>query len=146
MNARLDYYAASPKAMKAMMAMEALSNDLSLEPTLLNLVKVFASQLNGCAFCTDMHTIDARRSGETDRRLYALVVWRDSLFFSHRERAALAWTEAVTLLPQSHVPDDIWEQLKGQFNETEMVDLTVVIATINSWNRLAVSFQQKPSL
>jgi AhpD family alkylhydroperoxidase len=146
MNARLDYYAASPKAMKAMMAMEALSNDLGLEPTLLNLVKVFASQLNGCAFCTDMHAIDARRSGETDRRLYALVVWRDSLFFSPRERAALAWTEAVTLLPQSHVPDDIWEQLKGQFNETEMVDLTVVIATINSWNRLAVSFQQKPSL
>ena len=146
MSMRLDYYGASPKAMKAMMAMEALTNDLSIEPALLNLVKVFASQLNGCAFCTDMHSIDARRLGETDRRLYSVVVWRDSIFFSTRERAALAWTEAVTLLAQSHVPDDIWEQLRGEFNDTEMVDLTVAITTINSWNRLAVSFRQKPSV
>lgn len=146
MSSRLDYYVASPKAMKAMMAMEALTNGLSIEPTLLNLVKVFASQLNGCAFCTDMHSIDARRLGETDRRLYSIVVWRDSDFFSPRERAALDWTEAVTLLSQGYVPDDIWEQLKGEFNDTEMVDLTVAITTINSWNRLAVSFRQKPSL
>lgn len=146
MSVRLDYYAASPKAMKAMMAMEALTNSLSIEPALLNLVKVFASQLNGCSFCTDMHSIDARRLGETDRRLYSIAVWRDSDFFSPRERAALAWAESVTLLSESHVPDDIWEQLKAEFSDTEMVDLTVAVTTINSWNRLAVSFRQKPSL
>lgn len=146
MSVRLDYYAASPKAMKAMMAMEALTSSLSIEPALLNLVKVFASQLNGCSFCTDMHSIDARRLGETDRRLYSIAVWRDSDFFSPRERAALAWAESVTLLSESHVPDDIWEQLKAEFSDTEMVDLTVAVTTINSWNRLAVSFRQKPSL
>lgn len=146
MSTRLDYYTASPKAMRAMMAMEALTNDLSIEPALLNLVKVLASQLNGCAFCTDMHSIDARRLGETERRLYAIVVWRESVFFSPREKAALAWTEAVTLVSSSHVPDDVWEQLQGEFSDAEMVDLTVAITTINSWNRLAVSFRQTPNL
>ncbi|MDQ3203888.1 MAG: carboxymuconolactone decarboxylase family protein, partial [Pseudomonadota bacterium] len=98
MNPRLDYYSASPKAMKTMIAMEALTSSLSIEPALLHLIKVRASQVNGCAFCTDMHSLDARRLGETERRLYAIVVWRDSNFFTLRERAALAWTEAVTLL------------------------------------------------
>ena len=145
MNPRLDYYSASPKAMKAMIAMEALTSSLSIEPALLHLVKIRASQLNGCAFCTDMHSVDARRTGESDRRLYAIAVWRDSDFFNPRERAALAWAEAVTLLAESHVPDDVYQQAREQFNEGELVDLTVAVTTINSRNRLAVSFRQTPS-
>jgi AhpD family alkylhydroperoxidase len=145
MTPRLDYYSASPKAMKAMIAMEALTSSLSIEQGLLHLIKIRASQLNGCAFCTDMHSVDARRLGESDRRLYSIVVWRDSNFFNPRERAALAWTEAVTLLSESHVPDDVYGQTREQFSESEMVDLTIAVTTINSWNRLAVSFRQTPS-
>jgi AhpD family alkylhydroperoxidase len=145
MNPRLDYYSASPKAMKAMIAMEALTSSLSIEQGLLHLIKIRASQLNGCAFCTDMHSVDARRLGESDRRLYSIVVWRDSNFFNPRERAALAWTEAVTLLSESHVPDDVYAQTREQFSEGELVDLTIAVTTINSWNRLAVSFRQTPS-
>ena len=145
MTVRLDYYSASPKAMKAMIAMEALTSSLSIEQALLNLIKIRASQLNSCAFCTDMHSVDARRFGETDRRLYAIVVWRDSSFFTPRERAALAWTEAVTLLAQSHVPDDVYAAASEQFSEGELVDLTMAVSTINSWIRLAVSFRQTPA-
>ncbi|WP_053121117.1 carboxymuconolactone decarboxylase family protein [Pseudomonas sp. P1.31] len=145
MSPRLDYYSASPKAMKAMIAMEALTSNLSIEQPLLQLIKIRASQLNGCAFCTDMHSVEARRAGESDRRLYAIAVWRDSGFFNPRERAALAWAEAVTLLAESHVPDDVYQQAREQFNEAEMVDLTIAVTTINSWNRLAVSFRQAPS-
>ncbi|WP_085725194.1 carboxymuconolactone decarboxylase family protein [Pseudomonas sp. R37(2017)] len=145
MNPRLDYYSASPKAMKAMIAMEALASSLSIEQGLLHLIRIRASQLNGCAFCTDMHSVDARRLGESDRRLYSIAVWRDSNFFNPRERAALAWTEAVTLLSESHVPDEVYAQAREQFSECEMVDLTVAVTTINSWNRLAVSFRQAPS-
>ncbi|MBK3466254.1 MULTISPECIES: carboxymuconolactone decarboxylase family protein [Pseudomonas] len=145
MSPRLDYYNASPKAMKAMIAMEALTGNLSIEQPLLQLIRIRASQLNGCAFCTDMHSVDARRAGESDRRLYAIAVWRDSDFFNPRERAALAWAEAVTLLSESHVPDDVYQLAREQFNEGELVDLTVAVTTINSWNRLAVSFRQTPS-
>ena len=144
MNPRLDYYSASPKAMKAMIGLEALTSNLSIEPPLLHLIKIRASQLNGCAFCTDMHSVEARRAGETDRRLYAIAVWRDSGFFNLRERAALAWTEAVTLLADSRVPDDVYQQAREQFNETELVDLTMAVSTINSWNRLAVGFRKTP--
>ncbi|WP_192551881.1 carboxymuconolactone decarboxylase family protein [Pseudomonas sp. IzPS59] len=145
MSPRLDYYSASPKAMKAMIALEALTSSLSIEAPLLHLIKIRASQLNGCAFCTDMHSVEARRAGETDRRLYAIAVWRDSGFFNLRERAALAWTDAVTLLAESHVPDDVYEQARTQFNEGELVDLTMAVSTISSWNRLAVSFRQVPA-
>ncbi|WP_202368426.1 carboxymuconolactone decarboxylase family protein [Pseudomonas sp. MWU318] len=145
MSPRLDYYNASPKAMKAMIAMEALTSDLSIEAPLLQLIRIRASQLNGCAFCTDMHSVDARRAGESERRLYAIAVWRDSGFFNARERAALAWAEAVTLLADSHVPDDVYQLAKAQFSEAELVDLTMAVTTINSWNRLAVSFRQTPS-
>ncbi|TFH80950.1 carboxymuconolactone decarboxylase family protein [Pseudomonas kribbensis] len=145
MSPRLDYYSASPKAMKAMIALEALTSSLSIEAPLLHLIKIRASQLNGCAFCTDMHSVEARRAGETDRRLYAIAVWRDSGFFNLRERAALAWTDAVTLLAESHVPDDVYEQARTQFNEGELVDLTMAVSTISSWNRLAVSFRQIPA-
>ncbi|PTS93761.1 carboxymuconolactone decarboxylase family protein [Pseudomonas sp. HMWF006] len=145
MSPRLDYYNASPKAMKAIIAMEALTSHLSIEQPLLQLIRIRASQLNGCAFCTDMHSVDARRAGESDRRLYAIAVWRDSGFFNPRERAALAWTEAVTLLAESHVPDEVYQQAKAQMSEAELVDLTIAVTTINSWNRLAVSFRQTPS-
>ncbi|MBV4478259.1 carboxymuconolactone decarboxylase family protein [Pseudomonas sp. B2M1-30] len=145
MSPRLDYYSASPKAMKAMIAMEALTSSLSIEPPLLQLIKIRASQLNGCAFCTDMHSVDARRAGESDRRLYSIVVWRDSGFFNPRERAALAWAEAVTLLAESRVPDDVYQDARAQFSEGELVDLTMAVSTINSWNRLAVSFRQTAS-
>lgn len=145
MNPRLDYYSASPKAMKAMIAMEALTSNLSIEPALLHLIKIRASQLNGCAFCTDMHSVDARRLGETDRRLYSIVVWRDSNSFNPRERAALAWAEAVTLLAETRVPDAVYAEAREQFSESEMVDLTLAVTTINSWNRLAVSFRQTPN-
>lgn len=145
MSPRLDYYSASPKAMKAMIALEALTSSLSIEAPLLHLIRIRASQLNGCAFCTDMHSVEARRAGETDRRLYAIAVWRDSGFFNLRERAALAWTDAVTLLAESHVPDDVYEQARAQFNEGELVDLTMAVSTISNWNRLAVSFRQIPS-
>ncbi|MBC3205677.1 carboxymuconolactone decarboxylase family protein [Pseudomonas sp. SWRI111] len=145
MSPRLDYYSASPQAMKAMLAMEALTASLSIEQPLLQLIRIRASQLNGCAFCADMHSVDARRAGESERRLYALAVWHDSNFFNPRERAALAWAEAVTLLSQSRVPDDVYQQACEQFNEGEMVDLTVAVSAINSWNRLAVSFRQTPS-
>ena len=144
MSPRLDYYSASPGAMRAMIGLEALTSRLSIEPALLNLVRIRASQLNGCAFCTDMHSVDARRQGETERRLFAVAVWRDSGFFSERERAALAWTEAVTLLAESQVSDDVYTLACGSFSEEELVDLTMAISTINSWNRLAVSFRQSP--
>ena len=144
MSPRLDYYTASPGAMKAMIGLEALTSRLSIEPALLHLIKIRASQLNGCAFCTDMHSVEARRQGETERRLYAVAVWRDSGFFTARERAALAWTEAVTLLAESQVPDDVYAQARACFSEAELVDLTLAISTINSWNRLAVSFRQSP--
>ncbi|MFJ4193028.1 carboxymuconolactone decarboxylase family protein [Pseudomonas sp. NPDC089534] len=145
MSPRLDYYSASPKAMKAMIALEALTGSLSIEAPLLHLIKIRASQLNGCAFCTDLHSVEARRAGESERRLYAVAVWRDSGFFSLRERAALAWTEAVTLLSESQVTDAVYQQARDQFSEGELVDLTMAINTITSWNRLAVSFRQEPS-
>ena len=144
MNPRLDYYSASPKAMKAMIAMEALTSNLSIEVPLLHLIKIRASQLNGCAFCTDMHSVDARRLGETDRRLYSIVVWRDSNFFSPRERAALAWTEAVTQISTHGAPDELHVALGAQFTPREQMDLTLAISMINCWNRLAIAFRKMP--
>jgi len=146
MEPRLDYYTASPEALKAILALEAATFDLSIEKPLLELVKLRVSQVNKCAFCADMHALEARRNGESERRLYAVAVWRDSPFFTPRERAALAWTESVTLLSQSNVPDDVYAQLRDEFDEREAVDLTVAIVAINCWNRLAVSFRQAPAL
>nr|WP_098497088.1 MULTISPECIES: carboxymuconolactone decarboxylase family protein [Collimonas] len=145
MEARIDFYTASPEVMKAMIALEGAVNKLGLEPSLLELVKLRASQLNGCAFCIDMHTADARKAGETERRLYAVTAWREAPFFSDRERAALAWTEAVTLIAQTHAPDADYALLRAQFNDAEMVNLTLAINTINSWNRLAVGFRKMPA-
>ncbi|MBD2836272.1 carboxymuconolactone decarboxylase family protein [Pseudomonas sp. JM0905a] len=145
MTPRLDFYAASPDALKAMLALDAAVSKLPLEKPLIELVKLRASQLNGCAFCVDLHSTDARKRGETERRLYAVAVWRESPFFTPRERAALAWTEALTRLSETHAPDEDYAQLAEAFSERERVDLTLAISTINSWNRLAVGFRKIPS-
>ncbi|MGZ7457977.1 carboxymuconolactone decarboxylase family protein [Pseudomonas sp. Ma2-10] len=144
MQPRTDFYTASPEALKAMIALETAVSKLPLEKSLIELVKLRASQINGCAFCVDMHTADARKGGETERRLYAVSVWRETPFFTLRERAALAWTESLTLLSQTHAPDEDYELATARFTPKEMVDLSVAISTINSWNRLAVGFRKMP--
>ena len=146
MEQRADFYKASPDAIKAMIALDAAVSKLGLEPLLLDLVKLRASQINGCAFCVDMHSADARRKGETERRLYAVAAWRETPFFTPRERAALAWTESVTLVATTHAPDADYAELAEHFSEKERVDLTTAIATINSWNRLSIAFRKTPSL
>ncbi|WP_029532818.1 carboxymuconolactone decarboxylase family protein [Pseudomonas asplenii] len=144
MQPRIDFYTASPDAMKAMMALEGAVNKLPLEKNLLELVKMRTSQINGCAFCLDMHSADARKAGETERRLYTLSAWREAPFFSARERAALAWTEALTRIAETHAPDEDYERLNAEFSPAEQVNLTLAINTINSWNRLAVGFRKMP--
>ncbi|VVO89834.1 hypothetical protein PS850_02295 [Pseudomonas fluorescens] len=144
MQPRIDFYTASPDALKAMIALDTAVSKLPLEKPLIELVKLRASQINGCAFCVDMHTTDARKAGETERRLYAVSVWRETPFFTPRERAALAWTESLTQLSQTHAPDEDYELAAAQFTPKELVDLTVAICTINSWNRLAVGFRKMP--
>jgi AhpD family alkylhydroperoxidase len=144
MQSRLDFYSASPAAIQAMIAFDTAVKALALEPRLVELVKLRASQLNGCAYCVDLHSRDAKRQGDTDRRLHALAVWRESPFFSERERAALAWTESLTRLFETHAPDADYAWLSEHFDERERVDLTLVINAINSWNRLAVGFRKLP--
>jgi AhpD family alkylhydroperoxidase len=141
MQPRLDYTKASPKAMEAMYALERYVRNSSLEPRLLELVKLRASQINGCAYCVDMHTKDARTHGETEQRLFAVVVWKEAPFFTERERAALAWTEAVTLVSRDQVPDEIYEIARREFTENDLIDLTMAVIAINGWNRLAISFR-----
>ncbi|WP_210639681.1 carboxymuconolactone decarboxylase family protein [Pseudomonas sp. Tri1] len=144
MQPRIDFYTASPDAFKAMLALETAVSKLGLEKSLLELVKLRSSQINGCAFCIDMHTADARKDGETERRLYAVTAWREAPFFTGRERAALAWTEALTCLSDTHAPDADYALLSEHFSPKEMVDLTVAINAINGWNRLAVGFRKMP--
>jgi AhpD family alkylhydroperoxidase len=115
-----------------------------LEPGLLELVRIRVSQINGCAYCIDMHTKDARARGETEQRLYGLSAWRETPFYSEREHAALAWAEAVTLLAQNSIPNELYEQGRGEFSEKELVDLTLGVIAINGWNRLAVAFRSVP--
>jgi AhpD family alkylhydroperoxidase len=126
---------------RAMLAMSAASEASSLERSLRELVKIRASQMNGCAYCIDMHTKEARLAGETEQRIYALSAWRETPFFTDRERAALEWTEVVTRVGDSHVPDDAFETARRHFDEQELVALTFAIVVINGWNRLAVSFR-----
>ena len=143
---RADFYKSSPEAIKPMIALDAAVAKLGLDAGLLDLVKLRASQINGCAYCVDLHTGDARKKGETERRLYAVSVWRETPFFTARERAALAWTEAVTLISTSRASDADYELLCAEFDEKERVDLTMAIATINAWNRLAIAFRKMPTL
>ncbi|MBB2930235.1 carboxymuconolactone decarboxylase family protein [Paraburkholderia silvatlantica] len=145
MQARLDFYKASPEGTKAMIALEERASKSSIEKPLAELVRLRASQINGCAYCVDMHTADARKGGETDRRLATVSVWRETPFFTERERAALEWTESVTLLAQTHVPDEVWERVKPHFSDQEIADLTLLIIAINGWNRIAVTFRKLPA-
>ncbi|MDM0082206.1 carboxymuconolactone decarboxylase family protein [Variovorax sp. J31P179] len=142
MEQRLDFYKASPDALKALIALEVAVGKLGLEPALLDLVKLRASQINGCAFCVDLHASDLRKKGETERRLHAVPVWRETPFFTPRERAALAWTEALTLVATQHAPDTDYDALSAEFSERERVDLTLAIGVINSWNRLSIGFRK----
>ena len=144
MQTRLDFYKAKPAAIKTLVAVDEYIGKSSLEKSLVELVRLRASQINGCAFCVDMHTTDARKGGETDRRLAAVVVWRETPFFTDRERAALEWTEALTLVSHDHVPDAVWEVVQPHFTEEEIVDLTLLVSQINSWNRLAIAFRKMP--
>ena len=127
--------------MKAVAALDAYVQSSGLEPSLLELIKMRPSQINGCAYCLHMHARDARAKGESEERLYLLDAWRESSLYTDRERAALAWTEAVTLVSQTHAPDDVYAELRGQFSEEELVKLTVAVAAINAWNRIAISFR-----
>lgn len=142
MQPRLDPANVAPDGVKAMWGLENYVRHCGLETPLLELVKFRASQINGCAYCIDMHTKDARAHGETEQRLYSLSAWRETPFFTDRERAALAWTESVTRVEQTHIPDEEYEQARRHFNEKELVDLTLAIVAINGWNRLAVGFRK----
>lgn len=141
MQARLNANEVAPEAMRAMGALEAYVKRCGLEPGLIELVKMRASQINGCAFCLDMHSRDARLHGETEQRLYLLNAWRESPLYTERERAALAWTEALTLIADRHAPDADYAAVLAQFSEAEIVKLSLLIATINAWNRLAIGFR-----
>ena len=144
MEARLDYARLAPDAMRALYSLGAYLAKCGLEHPLLELVKIRASQINGCAYCIDMHTKDARAEGETEQRLYMLDAWREAPFYSDRERAALEWTEAVTLVATTHVPDEAYEAVRAQFSEDEIKTLTLAVAMINTWNRLNVTFRSVP--
>ena len=141
---RLDYRKIGAKAFKALGTLVAYVHDCGLDHSLLELVKLRASQINGCANCIDLHANRARELGETEERLQSLVAWWESPCFSEREKAALAWTEAVTLVAESRVPDDVYGRVQAQFSEQEVVDLTFAVVTINSHNRLAVAFRRVP--
>src|SRR5690349_9669455 len=144
MQPRLEAQKASPAAYHAMLGLETFVKKSKLEPSLIHLVKMRASQINGCAYCLDMHSKDARAAGETEQRLYALNAWRETPFFTDRERAALAWTEAVTLIAKDHAPDAVYEEVRQHFTEEELVSLTMAVVTINAWNRLAIAFRAVP--
>jgi AhpD family alkylhydroperoxidase len=144
MKARLDFRKASPQADKAMTALHGFVRTCGLEHSLLELVKLRASQINGCAHCIDMHTKELRAAGDSEQRLYLLDAWRESPFYSERERAALAWTEALTLVTDGHVPDQAFDEASGQFNPEELVNLTMAVIAINGANRLNIAFRTVP--
>jgi AhpD family alkylhydroperoxidase len=141
MQPRLNYRKVAPAVLKTMLDMEAYLAKSSIDHSLLHLLKMRASQINGCAYCLDMHSKDARAAGETEQRLYALDAWRETPFYTPRERAALAWTEALTLISETHAPDDGWSELRAHFSEQEIADLTLAVVAINGWNRLAIGFR-----
>lgn len=144
MDSRLNYSKVAPDGIRALAGLEEYLRHSGLKPGLLNLIKARASQLNGCAYCLDMHTKDARAAGETEQRLYTLSAWRETPFYTDRERAALAWTEAVTLVSHGPVPDELYQEARHYFSEKELVDLTLALVAINGWNRLSISFRAVP--
>lgn len=146
MDSRIDYTKASPAALKAMYALQTAVNGSGLESSLLELIKLRVSQINGCAFCIDMHFREAKAQGEKEERLYLLDAWRESPVYTDRERAALSWAESVTLVSQTHVPDDVFAEARKHFNESELVNLTLAVVAINGWNRFSISFRVMPLL
>ena len=144
MKERIDYQKFTHEALHSLLAIERYLAGSGIDPKLLHLIKLRASQINGCAFCIDMHSKDARAAGETEQRLYELNAWRETPFYSERERAALEWTEALTLISQTHAPDDVFERVSAHFSEKDIVDLTYAIANINTWNRLAIAVRAVP--
>jgi len=144
MEPRIDPRKAAPGALRAMFGLEQYLRSCGLERKLLLLIEFRVSQINGCAYCLDMHSKDLRAAGETEQRLYLLDAWRESPFYTERERAALEWAEAVTVVAHSHVPDEVYESARGQFTDTELVNLTLAVAAINSWNRLSISLRTVP--
>jgi AhpD family alkylhydroperoxidase len=146
MEQRINFFEAAPDGYRAMSGLQGYVSKSGLEGPLMELVKLRASQINGCAFCIDMHVREAREAGETDTRMHLLNAWREAPLYSPRERAALAWTEAVTLVTEGHVPDEVYDEARRHFNEKELVDLTYAIVAINGWNRLCVSFRTPPKL
>ncbi len=146
MHPRIDAMRINPGAYKAMRGLQSYVDATSLEPSLRELVNVRASQINACAFCLQMHLGSARKAGEVQQRLDLLEAWREAPVFSARERAALAWTEAVTLVHDTHVPDDVYDTARAEFSDQELVDLTMAVVAINGWNRLMVSFRIPPAV
>jgi len=144
MEARIELRHANPKVIQLLLAIEKYLAGSGLGSRLQHLVKTRASEINGCAYCLDMHTKDARAEGETEQRLYALPAWRETPFFDARERAALEWTEAVTLIAETRVPDEVYERVRQHFSEAELIELTLAITSINTWNRLNIAFRTVP--
>ena len=144
MKQRYNYFKAAPDAYKAMINLETYLQGCGLEGGLLHLIKMRVSQINGCAFCLDMHSKDLRANGETEQRIYTLDAWRECPWYTDRERAALAWAEALTLITQGHVPDAVYDEARQHFNEKELTDLSIAITTINAWNRLSISARTTP--
>jgi len=144
MEARFHFMKAAPGAYAAMLGLEHYLHECGLEQNLLLLIKLRASQINGCAYCLDMHWKDLRASGEAEQRMYSLDAWRECPYYTERERAALAWTEAVTLISKDHAPDAVYEEARAQFSEKQICDLTLAVAAINAWNRLVISSRTVP--
>jgi AhpD family alkylhydroperoxidase len=146
MQQRIDVTKVKPEAYKAVAALQAYVDQSGLDAKLRELIKIRASQINGCAYCLAMHTRDARKIGETDERMHLLAAWREAPIYTAREQAALAWTEALTLVTEGHVPDDVYAQVRKQFSEKEIVDLTAAVAAINTWNRIAIALRAVPQV
>ena len=144
MNARIEFHKIGQKPIQLMLAIEGYLNGCGLDHGMLHLIKLRASQINGCAYCIDMHSKDARALGESEQRLYALNAWEETPFFSERERAALRWTEALTLVADGHVPDAVFQAVRPHFTDEELVNLSLAVATINAWNRLSIAFRAVP--
>ncbi len=144
MSRRIPYFQAAPDAVKQLSATRPYIESTNIERRLRALVELRSSQINGCAYCVDMHSREARDAGETQQRLDCLCVWRETSFFDDRERAALAWAESVTLVSETHIPDDVYEEARQHFSDKDLVDLTLIITVINAWNRMAISFRTNP--
>lgn len=141
MKQRINAYEKGQGAIKAMMNLEIYLAKSSIEKNLLHLIKYRVSQINGCAYCLDMHSKDLRAAGETEQRLFVLDAWREAPFYSDRERAALLWAESLTKITEGHVPDEVFKEVRREFSEEELIDLTLAVTTINSWNRISIAFR-----